>query len=81
MREDRRTTIRDLVLRVPEICPNSVHKMMTEKLGYNKVVAIYALKIQFNNVEKFSQFIIVKANAIRLNSDGDNFLESCSSIF
>ena len=39
LRKDRRITIRDLALRVPEICPDSVHKIVTEKLGYNKVCA------------------------------------------
>lgn len=39
LREDRRITVRDLALRVPEICPDSVHKIVTEKLGYHKVCA------------------------------------------
>lgn len=42
LRVDWRTTIRYLILRVPEICPDSVHKILSEKLSYNKVCVLDA---------------------------------------
>lgn len=39
VREDRRMTIEDIALRVPDVCPKSVYNILTEKLGYTKVCA------------------------------------------
>lgn len=39
LREDRRITLADLVLRVPEVSEASVERIVTEKLGYRKLCA------------------------------------------
>lgn len=60
--EDRRITINELALRIPETSNTTIHKILTEKLGYHKVCARWVPRMLTENhkqqrVEIAQQFL------------------------
>ncbi|GFV80322.1 HTH_48 domain-containing protein [Trichonephila clavipes] len=67
MLEDRRTTVRELCEKIPEVSKTTIDKILTERLGYSKVCARWVPKMltadhKRQRVEAAQEFLAFRNN-------------------
>lgn len=73
--EDRRITINELALLIPEISSATIHKILTEKLGYHKVCARWVPRMLTEN-HKQQRVVCAKQFLQQCEDNKEEFLDS-----